>query len=83
MTGNVQAVYYLKNDKKKLQGANIIESASLKIISKEQKINQATFVKKPKGKVIPIKDVNPKEIELKGFSWQINRKPKSVEDLMK
>jgi len=83
ITGNVQAVYYLKNDKKKLQGANIIESASLKIISKEQKIDQATFVKKPKGKVIPIKDVNPKEIELKGFSWQINRKPKSKEDLLK
>ncbi len=83
ITGNVQAVYYLKNDKNKLQGANIIESASLKILSKSQKIDQATFVKKPKGKVIPMKDVNPKEIELKGFSWQIERKPKNKEDLLK
>ena len=83
ITGNVQAVYYLKNDKNKLQGANVIESASLKILNQGQKLNQATFIKKAKGKVIPIKDVKPKEIELKGFSWQIARKPKSKEDLLK
>jgi lipopolysaccharide export system protein LptA len=83
ITGNAQAVYYLKNDKNRLQGANTIESAHLRILSVSEDMNQVTFIKKPKAKVIPIKDVNPKELELKGFSWQIERKPKSKEDLVK
>lgn len=83
ITGNAQAVYYLKNDKNKLQGANTIESSHLRIMSVAEKMNQVTFINKPKAKVIPIKDVKPKELELKGFSWQIDRKPKSKEDLVK
>jgi len=83
VTGNAQAVYYLKNDKNRLQGANTIESSHLRILSKAGKLNQVTFIKKPKAKIIPIKDVKPAELELKGFSWQIQRKPKSVEDLLK
>lgn len=83
ITGNAQAIYYLKNDKNKLQGVNTIESSSLKVFSKGEKLNQVTFVKKPQAKVIPMKDVKPKELELKGFSWQISRKPKSKEDLLK
>jgi lipopolysaccharide export system protein LptA len=83
ITGNVKGVYYLQNDKKKLQGANVIESALVKMLNKGGKIDRVTFVKAPKGKVIPMKDVNPKELELKGFSWQIERKPNSVEDLLK
>jgi lipopolysaccharide export system protein LptA len=82
ITGNVQAVYYLKNDKKKLQGANTIESSNVKIIS-EKKSTKVTFVKKPKAKIIPIKDVKPKELELKGFTWQIEKRPKNKEDLLK
>ncbi len=83
ITGNAQAIYYLKNDKKKLQGVNIVESSYMKITNTAQKLSQITFVKKPKAKVIPMKDVNTKDLELKGFNWQIERKPKSVEDLMK
>jgi len=83
ITGNAQGVYYVKNDKNKLQGVNVIESSHLRIFSKAQKLNQVTFVKKPKAKVIPMKDVKPNELELKGFSWQIHRKPASKEDLLK
>ncbi len=83
ITGNAQAVYYLINDKKKLQGVNTIESSSLRILSNGEKQSKVTFIKKPKAKIIPLKDVNVKELELKGFSWQISRKPKSKEDLLR
>lgn len=81
ISGNAQAVYYLKNNKNKLIGANCIESSSLRLQSKGYKPGRVTFIKKPKAKIIPIKDVKPAELELKGFSWQIERKPMSVEDL--
>jgi lipopolysaccharide export system protein LptA len=82
ITGNVQGVYYLQNEKKKLLGANIIESASVKLFSSGKAMDRVLFIKAPKGKIIPMKDVKPKELELKGFSWQIEKKPKSKEDLL-
>ncbi|MGZ3866838.1 MAG: OstA-like protein [Bacteroidia bacterium] len=81
ITGNVQGVYYMKNAKNKLQGANTIESATVKLLSNGKQINKVLFNKNPKGKIIPMKDVNAKELELKGFSWQIERKPKRREDI--
>ena len=83
ITGNAQALYYLKNDKKRLQGVNIIESSKLSVLSKAGKLDQILFIKKPKAKVLPMKNLNVKEIELKGFSWQDFRKPKSKADLFK
>lgn len=82
ITGTVQGVYYLKNNKNKLQGANTIESATVKLLSNGKQIDKVLFNKNPKGKIIPMKDVVPKDLELKGFSWQIERKPKSKEDLL-
>lgn len=84
ITGNAQAVYFLKNDKtKKIQGANTIESSNLRILTKGEKLNQVTFIKSPKANIIPAKDINTQELELKGFSWQIKRKPTGKEDLLR
>ncbi len=81
ITGNAQATYYLENDKKRLQGVNTIESSKLSALSNKGELNQIIFYKKPKAKVLPMKDLDVKAVELKGFSWQIYRKPKSKEDL--
>jgi lipopolysaccharide export system protein LptA len=83
ITGNAQATYYLQNDKKKLQGVNTIESSKLTALSNKGKLDQIVFYKKPKAKVLPMKDLDVKTVELKGFTWQIYRKPKSKEDLFK
>jgi len=81
--GNAQAVYYLQNDKKRLQGVNLIESSKLTVNEKAGKLDQITFIKKPVAKILPIKGLNVKEIEIKGFVWQDYRKPKSKADLFK
>ncbi len=83
ITGNAQATYYLQNDKKRLKGVNTIESSKLSALSNKGELNRIIFYKKPKAKVFPMKDLDVKAVELKGFSWQIYRKPKSKEDLFK
>ncbi|HTA60818.1 MAG TPA: OstA-like protein [Bacteroidia bacterium] len=83
IVGNAQAVYYLQNDKKRLQGVNLIESSKLTVNEKDGTLNQITFHKKPVAKILPMRDLNVKEIEIKGFSWQDHRKPKSKADLFK
>jgi len=81
--GNAQAVYYLQNDKKKLKGVNLIESSKLTVNEKKGQLDQITFHKKPIAKILPMRDLNVKEIEIKGFSWQDYRKPKNKADLFK
>ncbi|MEO8762403.1 MAG: LptA/OstA family protein, partial [Bacteroidia bacterium] len=81
--GNAQAVYYLQNDKKRFQGVNLIESTKLTVNEKAGQLDQITFIKKPVAKILPMKGLNVKEIELKGFVWQDYRKPKSKADLFR
>lgn len=83
ITGNAQATYYLQNNKKKFQGVNTIESAKLSAVSRKGELNQITFLKQPKAKIFPMKGLDVKTVELKGFDWQVFRKPKSKEDLFK
>jgi lipopolysaccharide export system protein LptA len=83
ITSNAQSAYYLQNDKKKLQGVNLIESSKLTVNEKAGKLDQITFIKKAVAKILPMKDLNVKEIEIKGFNWQDYRKPKSKADLFK
>jgi lipopolysaccharide export system protein LptA len=80
---NALAVYYLQNDKKRLQGVNLIESSKITVKEKAGELNQITFVKKPIAKILPMKNLNTKEIEIKGFDWQDYRQPKSKADLFK
>jgi len=81
--GNAQAVYYLQSEKKKLKGVNLIESSKLTVNEKAGKLDQITFHKKPIAKILPMRDLNVKEIEIKGFNWQDYRKPKNKADLFK
>ena len=83
ITGNAQAVYYLQNDLKILQGVNLIESSRLSILARAGKPDQITFIKKPKAQILPMRDLDVKAIEIKGFSWLEAKRPKSKEDLFK
>ena len=62
---------------------NLIESSKLTVNEKAGKLDQITFIKKPVAKILPIKGLNVKEIEIKGFVWQDYWKPKSKADLFK
>ncbi len=83
IVGNAQTVYYPKNDKNnKLKGASCSESSSIRLLTDKGKVDKMTLVKKTKMKMTPLQDVQPKQIELKGFSWQIEKKPLSREDVI-
>lgn len=81
--GNGQAVYYLLSEKKRIKGVNVIESSRITVNEKAGELNQITFIKNPIAKILPMKNLNVKEIELKGFIWQDYRQPKSKADLFK
>jgi lipopolysaccharide export system protein LptA len=80
--GNAQAVYYLEQNKK-IIGVNKTECSEMSILTGEKGIEEITFRKKPVASVVPIKDVKPEELKLKGFKWSAESRPRGREDLFK
>lgn len=80
--GNAESLYFGKDDKDKYIGTNKALSSSIILHFKEKKINRIVFIKKPEAVFTPMKLLSPELMQLKGFNWQIDRKPKSREELL-
>lgn len=78
--GNGQTVYFLR-DSLKLTGTLNATSADIFFYIKNRNIERMNYVTKADSKIIPPKDINVKELTLKGFSWQQDRRPKSRYDI--
>jgi hypothetical protein len=44
-------------------------------------VSKITFLKKPDARLIPIKQIQPKELQLRGFQWFGYLRPKRKEDI--
>ncbi|MDR3188130.1 MAG: hypothetical protein LBT94_02965 [Prevotellaceae bacterium] len=78
--GSGQTVYYLR-DSLKLTGTLNVSSMDIFFYLKNRKIHKINYVSDVGSKTIPPKDINVKELTLKGFSWQQDRRPKSRYDI--
>lgn len=81
LTDNVEVLYYAK-DKSKTIGLNHTTCSYMNIWFKNEEVERSTMVNKPVGSITPIKDVTMTEGQLKGFSWQYEKRPKSKQDLL-
>lgn len=81
LTDNVEVLYYAK-DKSKVIGLNRTTCAFMNIWFKNEEAERSTMNTKPQGTITPIKDVTIADTQLKGFSWQFEKRPKSKKDLL-
>jgi lipopolysaccharide transport protein LptA len=81
--GNGESLYFGKDDKDKYIGSNKAVSTNISIYFKDKKIEKIVFLKKPEAVFTPIKMMAKDQFQLKDFKWQINRKPKSKEEMFK
>jgi lipopolysaccharide export system protein LptA len=80
--GNAESLYFGKDEKDKYVGNNKALSVNISIYFKEKKIDKIVFIKKPEAVFTPMKMLTKEQYYLKDFNWQIDRKPKSREELM-
>ncbi len=79
--GSSESLYFGKNDKEKYVGVNKAICTDITIYFKEKQIEKIVFIKKPEAVFTPMKMLTPEQYKLKDFNWQIERKPKSREEL--
>jgi len=80
VNGNAVTLYYIKN-KNVYSGMNKLESSKIDVFLLKGKIDVIDFYPKPEGKTIPIKELTPEDVLLKGFEWRESEKPKNRFDL--
>ena len=81
--GSAESLYFGKDEKEKYIGANKAMCTNITMRFKDKKINKIIFIDKPEAVFTPLKMLAPEQMKLSYFYWQIDRKPKSQEELMK
>jgi lipopolysaccharide export system protein LptA len=80
--GNAESLYFGKNEKNKILGANKALCVSMWIYFKDKKVKSVTFINKPEAVFTPMKMLAETDRQLKNFNWQIARQPQSREEIM-
>ena len=83
VTGNAEAIYFLKDDLGKFVGTNHIEASSILIGINKNEVSTINFHSAPTGNVQPPAINSLSDIRLKGFIWRKNERPESIEDIFK
>lgn len=78
--GNSQSVYFMR-DRNKLTGVNFAESTDMKIYLKNRTIQRINYLTKPDSRMIPRKQMEEETLELKGFTWKGDARPKSKDEV--
>jgi lipopolysaccharide export system protein LptA len=79
--GDAQLVYYLKDDNKAYIGVNTTEAAFMTFLFNDDKISDIRNYREPKSKVLPMKKTDHNSLKVKGFNWNIAKRPKGKDDL--
>ncbi len=79
--GDAQIVYYITDDEKAYSGVNTTEASNMSFLLKDNKITDIRNFREPKSKVLPMKKTDHEAIKVKGFIWNIEKRPKGEKDL--
>lgn len=84
--GNVETIYYLKeekNDTEELIGVNKASSQQLIIRIKDNKPDEIVFLTKPEGTLYPPDFLPAKDLILQEFKWLDEMRPKEKNDIFR
>lgn len=81
--GNAESIYYMQDDKdSSFIGMNKASGDMIEMRFQHKALQRVVFISEVKGTIHPIKQIPDTEKELKGFQWQIHRRPKNKFELI-
>jgi lipopolysaccharide export system protein LptA len=81
--GNGQSVYYAKEDDGGYVGVNQSECSNMLIRFSKNQVSDISFYTQPVATFYPIDEISTDDLQLKGFKWRIDRKPKFANDIFR
>jgi lipopolysaccharide export system protein LptA len=79
--GNAESVYYVLDDAQAYVSVNKMICSAMVVLFGNNKVDGIRFFTQPKATMYPMKQANHEELKLKGFKWEIEKRPKSKLDL--
>ncbi|MBP7821830.1 MAG: hypothetical protein KA010_02825 [Saprospiraceae bacterium] len=81
--GNAESIYFIQDEKKALIAPHKAECGKMQLDFGNNKITGIHFYSAFKGLLSPLKQTSPLKLRFDNFRWEIDKKPKSLEDLLK
>ncbi len=79
---NTEVVYYMYSDEdNELIGIDKTTCSRLKMVTRENQIEDITFFVSPDGNLFPDKDLPINERKLEGFIWREDERPNTIQEL--
>ena len=79
---NTEVVYYMYSDEdNELIGIDKTMCSRLKMVTRENQIEDITFFVSPDGNLFPDKDLPHNERKLEGFIWREDERPNTIQEL--
>ena len=79
--GNAESVYYVLDDSQAYMSVNKMVCSSMIVMFGDNKVEGIRFFTQPKATMTPMKQADHNALKMKGFKWDIQRRPKSLKDL--
>ena len=75
--GNGESIYFVADEEntETLMGMNQIICSNMKIIFKENQVNDIRFYTNPDGNFVPPHELKDSDKQLEGFAWRIDERP--------
>ena len=81
VAGNARSLYFIQDEEEDLVGANRTDCSKMTFFFEQDSLTDILFFTKPESLLTPIADTKESDLYLEGFSWMIDQKPFSVEDI--
>ncbi|MEY3368965.1 MAG: hypothetical protein RI973_2120 [Bacteroidota bacterium] len=81
VVGNAESVYYARDDEEAYIGVNKTVCSDMLMMFGDNQIDGIYFFAQPVANLFPMKKVDHTGLRMAGFSWQQDKRPRSLADL--
>lgn len=79
--GNAESVYYARDEAEGYIGVNKTICSEMLLYFGDNQITDIRFFEAPKANLYPMRQADHDQLRIKGFRWENQRRPKSLNDL--